>query len=135
MPMLDHKKAAVKAGEFGYVDGQNRLLCRLDVLQADFSKVTEAARNVLLIVEGTAAHPAELLRRTVEDVIADFNASRERFLKHYMPQVFAIQWHFYDSYLRTSGVHGGVASYGNFLRLLVGTELDAQGLPNVHSKR
>ncbi|MDB5043600.1 MAG: hypothetical protein JWN27_4326 [Candidatus Eremiobacteraeota bacterium] len=68
-------------------------------------------------------------------VIADFNASRRRFLRHYMPQVFAIQWHFYDSYLRTSGVHGGVASYGNFLRLLVGTELDAQGLPNVRSER
>jgi len=68
-------------------------------------------------------------------VIADFNASRQRFLRHYMPQVFAIQWRFYDSYLRTSGVHGGVASYGNFLRLLVGTELDAQGLPNVRSER
>lgn len=64
-------------------------------------------------------------------VVADFDASRARFLRHYMPQVFAVQWRFYDSYLRTSGVHGGVASYGFFLSLLVGTKLDAQGLPEV----
>jgi len=66
-------------------------------------------------------------------VVADFNASHDRFLRHYMPQVFAIQWRFYDSYLRTSGVHGGVASYGYFLRLLVGSELDAAGLPRLRS--
>jgi DNA/RNA-binding domain of Phe-tRNA-synthetase-like protein len=48
----------VVAGEFGYVDADDRLLCRCDLLQADFSKVTEASRNVLLIIEGTAAHAA-----------------------------------------------------------------------------
>jgi DNA/RNA-binding domain of Phe-tRNA-synthetase-like protein len=56
-------------GEYGYVDAVNRLLCRLDVRQADFSKVTEATRNVLLIVEGTAEHHPELLRRAMEEVI------------------------------------------------------------------
>jgi DNA/RNA-binding domain of Phe-tRNA-synthetase-like protein len=49
----------VTAGEFGYVDGQDRVLCRLDLLQAELSKVTEQAVNVLLIIEGTAAHPPE----------------------------------------------------------------------------
>ncbi|HEY4442166.1 MAG TPA: DUF3810 family protein [Candidatus Elarobacter sp.] len=67
-------------------------------------------------------------------VVADFNASRNRFLRHYLPQVFALQWRFYDSYLRTSGVRGGVASYGFFLQLLVGTELDTQGLPKLRSR-
>ncbi len=70
-PLGSSELAAATVGEFGYVDGQNRLLCRLDVVQADFSKVTEATRNVLLIVEGTASHTGELLRRTVEDVIAE----------------------------------------------------------------
>ena len=64
-------------------------------------------------------------------VIADFRASRERFLLHYKPQIFALQWSFYDRYLRSSGVAGGVASYGQFLKLLVGTPLDDQGLPVV----
>jgi DNA/RNA-binding domain of Phe-tRNA-synthetase-like protein len=70
LPLGSSERAILKAGEFGYVDGQNRLLCRLDVLQADFSKVTEATCNVLLIVEGTAAHPAVLLHQTIQDVIA-----------------------------------------------------------------
>jgi hypothetical protein len=59
----------------------------------------------------------------------DFRLGRERFLRHYKPQIFAMQWRFYDRYLRSSGVAGGVASYGQFLKLLVGTPLDDQGLP------
>jgi len=46
----------VTAGEYGYVDGHDRVLCRLDLLQAEFSKVTEQAVNVVLIIEGTAAY-------------------------------------------------------------------------------
>ena len=66
-------------------------------------------------------------------VTADFAASRARFLRHYMPQVFAVQWSLYDRYLRGNGVAGGVASYGYFLQLLVGTPLDGAGLPVVRS--
>jgi DNA/RNA-binding domain of Phe-tRNA-synthetase-like protein len=55
----------VTPGEFGYVDAANRVLCRLDLLQADFSKVTEATVNALLIVEGTTVHRPDVLRRAV----------------------------------------------------------------------
>src|SRR4029077_12602359 len=48
-PLGTDRPAPVTAGEYGYVDASNRLLCRLDVLQADFSKVTEATVNALLI--------------------------------------------------------------------------------------
>ncbi len=60
----------VVAGEFGYVDAADRVLCRLDVLQAEFSKVTLQTRTALLIVEGTRAHSTETLRRTFAEVIA-----------------------------------------------------------------
>ena len=40
-PLGENVPAAVVPGEYGYVDAANRLLCRLDVRQADFSKVTE----------------------------------------------------------------------------------------------
>jgi hypothetical protein len=66
-------------------------------------------------------------------VIADFQASRERFLRNYKPQIFALQWRFYDRFLRANRVRGGVASYGFFLKLLVGTPLDAKGLPVLRS--
>lgn len=61
--------AAVVSGEYGYVDAANCLLCRLDVRQADFSKVTERTRNVLLIVEGTTEHAPDVLRRAFTEVI------------------------------------------------------------------
>lgn len=60
---------SVVAGEFGYVDARDRVLCRLDLLQADFSKVTERTANALLIIEGTAAHAPEALRRAFADAI------------------------------------------------------------------
>jgi DNA/RNA-binding domain of Phe-tRNA-synthetase-like protein len=59
----------VTPGEFGYVDAQGRVLCRLDLLQADFSKVTAETTSALLIVEGTAAHDAEALRRGFAEAV------------------------------------------------------------------
>jgi DNA/RNA-binding domain of Phe-tRNA-synthetase-like protein len=68
-PLGEATAAAVVPGEYGYVDAAERLLCRLDVRQADFSKVTQRTRNALLIVEGTAEHHPEVLRRASEQVI------------------------------------------------------------------
>jgi DNA/RNA-binding domain of Phe-tRNA-synthetase-like protein len=67
-PLGGTAEAAVVAGEYGYVDAADRVLCRLDLLQADFSKVTTETKSVLLIVEGTAAHPAERLHQAFADV-------------------------------------------------------------------
>src|SRR5207245_8699313 len=68
-PLGRNAPAAIAAGEYGYVDAQERVLCRLDLLQAEFSKVTMETANALLIVEGTAAHPPEILRQAFTDVI------------------------------------------------------------------
>jgi DNA/RNA-binding domain of Phe-tRNA-synthetase-like protein len=68
-PLGRDEQVAVVAGEFGYVDAQDRLLCRLDLLQAEFSKVTMTTVNALLIVEGTAAHEPQTLQRAIVDVI------------------------------------------------------------------
>ncbi len=62
--------AAVVPGEYGYVDAAGRVLCRLDVLQADFSKVTADTADALLIVEGTAAHAPEALRQAFAEATA-----------------------------------------------------------------
>src|SRR5438105_1364388 len=57
----------VTPGEFGYVDAQNRVLCRLDLLQADFSKVTHQTTNALLIIEGTLGHTPALSQQACAD--------------------------------------------------------------------
>jgi DNA/RNA-binding domain of Phe-tRNA-synthetase-like protein len=60
-PLGGNEDSAVNTGEFGYVDAENRVICRLDSLQADFSKVTTETANVLLIIESTVVHAAEQL--------------------------------------------------------------------------
>jgi DNA/RNA-binding domain of Phe-tRNA-synthetase-like protein len=67
-PLGRGEPVVVVAGEYGYVDALDRLLCRLDILQADFSKVTTESTNVLLIVEGTAEHSPEALRQVFAHV-------------------------------------------------------------------
>jgi DNA/RNA-binding domain of Phe-tRNA-synthetase-like protein len=64
-PLGQDRAVPIAAGEFGYVDAADRVLCWLDVLQAEFSKVTPATVNALLIVEGTTVHSAENLERTL----------------------------------------------------------------------
>jgi DNA/RNA-binding domain of Phe-tRNA-synthetase-like protein len=59
----------VAAGEFGYVDAAGRVLCRLDVRQADFSKVTPATRNALLIIEGTTGHAPATIQQAFDEAI------------------------------------------------------------------
>jgi DNA/RNA-binding domain of Phe-tRNA-synthetase-like protein len=68
-PLGRDAAVAVTSGEFGYVDAQGRVLCRLDVLQAEFSKVTTGTTHVLLIIEGTAAHPPDALRQAFAEAI------------------------------------------------------------------
>jgi DNA/RNA-binding domain of Phe-tRNA-synthetase-like protein len=69
-PLGSDREVPIAAGEFGYVDAAERVLCRLDILQADFSKVTSQTKNPLLIIEGTTAHSVEALGKAVEDAIS-----------------------------------------------------------------
>jgi len=73
-PLGSEVAAPIVPGEFGYVDARGRVLCRLDVLQAEFSKVTTATTNVLLIVEGTAEHAPDKMRQAVEETIKTVTA-------------------------------------------------------------
>jgi DNA/RNA-binding domain of Phe-tRNA-synthetase-like protein len=60
-PLGRNEPQAISPGEYGYVDAKDRVLCRLDVVQAEFSKVTANTRNVLLIIEGNTTHSTEFL--------------------------------------------------------------------------
>src|SRR5258708_13027735 len=47
--------------EFGYVDVRGRVICRMDVLQCDWSKVTNSTRNVVFFIQGNQFLPASVL--------------------------------------------------------------------------
>jgi DNA/RNA-binding domain of Phe-tRNA-synthetase-like protein len=67
-PLGRDAEVPVTAGEYGYVDARGRLLCRWDVVQAEFSKVTADTTNALVIVEATAMHAPEGVRQTFNQV-------------------------------------------------------------------
>jgi DNA/RNA-binding domain of Phe-tRNA-synthetase-like protein len=69
VPLSSTTPMAAIPGEFGYVDAQDRMLCRLDILQAEFSKVTGDTVNALLIVEGTAGHRPVSLEKAFSDAV------------------------------------------------------------------
>ena len=69
VPLGRSEPQSVGAGEFGYVDAAGRLLCRLEVLQADSSKVTSDIRNILMIIETTTAHRPETVQQARDEVI------------------------------------------------------------------
>lgn len=53
----------VNRGEFGYVDADDRVICRLDSLQAEFSKITPTTTRALLIIEASTAVNREQLEK------------------------------------------------------------------------
>jgi DNA/RNA-binding domain of Phe-tRNA-synthetase-like protein len=69
VPLGRDQPQAVRAKEYGYVDAANRVLCRLDILQSEFSKVTADTTNVLLIIEGTSSHAPDYLRQVFQETI------------------------------------------------------------------
>jgi DNA/RNA-binding domain of Phe-tRNA-synthetase-like protein len=66
-PLGGNEDEKVKPGEFGYVDANDRVICRLDSVQADFSKVTADTTRVLIIIEATSSHTAEQLEKAFAD--------------------------------------------------------------------
>jgi DNA/RNA-binding domain of Phe-tRNA-synthetase-like protein len=61
--------------EFGYVDPHGRVICRLDVLQCEWSKVTKATTSVVVFVQGNRClPPGTLLKGTwlLAEMLATF---------------------------------------------------------------
>jgi len=59
----------VRPGEYAYVDAANDVLCRLDVRQAEKTRVTADMTDCLLIVQGNDATDDALLRRATDRLL------------------------------------------------------------------
>lgn len=69
VPLGSREPEPFGRGEFGYVDAGNRLICRLDIRQAEFSKITSETTNVLLIVGATRALRAADVDRILAEIV------------------------------------------------------------------
>ena len=68
-PLGSPTSEPVRAGEYAYVDAANDVLCRLDVRQAEKTKITADTTDCLLIVEGNDATDEALLRRATDRLL------------------------------------------------------------------
>jgi len=60
---------------------------------------------------------------------ADLTAIRERVARQVNPRVSAAGWRLYDSYLKANRVEAGAASYGEVVRLVLGSRLPSGQSP------
>lgn len=75
VPLGQMQFESIGTGEFVFLDSRGRVICRLDVRQAEFSKVTDATRRVLMIIAGTTAHDTTSLTQAFEEaarLMADY---------------------------------------------------------------
>lgn len=68
MPLGKSEPVAVFPGEYGYVDDGNSVICRLEVLQVEPTKITPATNDIFLIIEGNANTAAEYVKQVADEV-------------------------------------------------------------------
>lgn len=72
-PLGKTEDEKVPAGEYSYLDtGDNKIICRMEVLQVEQTKVTPTTSDIFLIVQGnevtTAAYVEEVAREVCETI-------------------------------------------------------------------
>jgi DNA/RNA-binding domain of Phe-tRNA-synthetase-like protein len=70
VPLGAPEPKAVAPGEYAYVDGENEVLCRLEVRQVEKTRVGLDASACFYIVQGHEATGEDLLRAASEELIA-----------------------------------------------------------------
>ena len=69
IPMGSNEPVQVEKGEYAYIDGSNEILCRLDHRQCHKTRITEATRSCLLIVQGNPYTTKEQISNVAEELI------------------------------------------------------------------
>jgi DNA/RNA-binding domain of Phe-tRNA-synthetase-like protein len=68
VPLGKSETTPVFPGEYSYVDDGNNIVCRLEVLQVEPTKVTTDIKDVFMIIEGNTSTSDELVRSTAKEV-------------------------------------------------------------------
>jgi hypothetical protein len=78
---------------------------------------------------------ADLVRRLQPGPRADLQAMAERRRRNIKPMVFSAGWRVYDRYLKANRIEAGTASYGQVLRLVLGTHFSEEWTPALRTER
>ncbi len=73
IPLGASEPDRVQRGEYGYCDGRDNVLCRLEVRQCEVSKVTSATQDCFFIIQGHQWVNGDHLDETVENLTFALN--------------------------------------------------------------
>lgn len=68
IPLGKSEAAPIFPGEYGYIDDGNNVICRLEVLQVEPTKVNAASTDVFMIIEGNGNTEIEYVKKTAQEV-------------------------------------------------------------------
>ena len=83
IPLGADEAKVVRAGEYAYIDDAGDILCRLEVRQAEKTKITMDTTDAFFIVQGNAATTADYIRaatRQLIELLLRFCGGREEVL-------------------------------------------------------
>lgn len=68
LPLGAHNFVSVPAGEYAYIDDRKNIICRMEVMQVEPTKITLNSSDIFLIIQGNQNTDAEYVRQTAEEV-------------------------------------------------------------------
>lgn len=68
LPLGQTEPKAIHVGEYGYIDDANNILCRLEVLQCEPTKITIDSTDLFIIVQGNANTSADYVQAGAREV-------------------------------------------------------------------
>lgn len=69
LPLGSKELIAVPAGEYSYIDDGNNIICRMEVLQVEPTKITKETTDVFLIVQGNSNTDQTYIKSGVNEVL------------------------------------------------------------------
>ena len=69
IPLGSDKPIDIQKGEYAYIDGSNEIICRFDHRQCHKTRITEATRSCLLIVQGNPYTTKEQINNVTGELI------------------------------------------------------------------
>lgn len=73
IPMGSDEAIEISKGEYAYIDGGNEVLCRFDHRQCHKTRITEATRSCLLIIQGNPYTTKEHISNVAEELMTLVN--------------------------------------------------------------
>jgi len=82
LPIAKSKMKTINSGGFAYFDSSHEIICYLNAVQGDVSKITNETKNMLLIVEGGPGHTnSDVLEVTKNTALAIIKVAGGKLVK------------------------------------------------------